>query len=416
MKKFLEEHELEVLLLLITMLGVTRWWIPPVWGFENMYGASHWALSYDYGLVRRGLIGAIVKLWMPIMTIEDVRLIALVVYCIFLAFLLIIFYFILRYKDKGGRLFRIILLFVATPATLSLCVRDLGRFDLFLTMIACCCLTLLSLKKHLWLIPVLMVTAMFIHESFLISYAPTIAAALIFVYLWETKDKRILLTTVVATISLAGAFLILFKFGNPSPGYEDFSRLIQSRATFTITELSMRECYYGIRDHVSLASSSLFDKGSIANFFMALMILSPIILILVNLWTHALKNCGAHRMACKLFFIATLSGLILVPIATDYGRWLSAVIFCNFFAIFFLLSKDIIKVEELTEYAGGLFSLLFVLILVTYLLFGPFHDWEPYPYTHNFLYSALSIISVLLFDVGFLVRWRALRRTIQSEE
>ena len=73
MKKFLEEHELEVLLILITMVGVARWWIPPVWGFENMYGASHWALSYDYGLVRRGLVGAIVKLWMPMVTIEGVE-------------------------------------------------------------------------------------------------------------------------------------------------------------------------------------------------------------------------------------------------------------------------------------------------------------------------------------------------------
>jgi hypothetical protein len=220
---------------------------------------------------------------------------------------------------------------------------------------------------------------------------------------------------VVSTISLVGAFLILYNFGNPAPGYEEFSRLIQSRATFPITELSMRESYYGIKDHFNLASSSLFDAGSLVNFFMALLILSPVILILVNLWTHALSNCGAQRTACKLFFLATLSGLILIPIATDYGRWLSAIVFCNFFAIFFLARKDIIRVNELTEYAGGSFRLLFAVVLMTYLLFGPFHDWEPYPYTDNILYSAFFIILVLLFDVGFLLRWRATRGATFAE-
>ena len=415
MKKFLEEHELEVLLILITMVGVARWWIPPVWGFENMYGASHWALSYDYGLVRRGLVGAIVKLWMPMVTIEGVRNVALAAYALFLAFLLVIFYVVLRYHDKGGRFLRIILLFIVTPATLALCARDLGRFDLFLTTTMILCLVLVSLRRYLWLIPVLMVAAMFIHESFLILYAPTIGAALLFVYRWENNGRRFLLTLAAATLSVAGAFLLLYKFGNPALGYSEFSRLIQSRATFPITELSMRECYYGLKDHLGLASSSLFDGGSVVNLLMALLILSPFILILVNLWSHALRHCGAHRTACRLLFLATLGGLLLIPIATDYGRWLSAIIFCNFFALFLLIRMDIIKVEELTEYTGGSFPLFFLLLLLTYLLFGPFHDWEPYPYQHHVVYSFLSIISVLIFDIGFSLRWRS-RTGAASEE
>ena len=101
---------------------------------------------------------------------------------------------------------------------------------------------------------------------------------------------------------------------------------------------------------------------------------------------------------------------MILPIATDFGRWLSGVIFCNFFAIFFLVSKDIIKVEELAEYSGGSFSLLSAFILLTYLFFGPLHDWNPYPYQDNVIYSSLSVIAVLLFDVGFYLRWRSIGR------
>jgi len=417
MRKFIEEHEREVLILLITILGITRWWIPNVLGFWNLYGASQWVLSYDHGLIRRGLVGTIMKLWIPIVTIEDVHHSALIAYCFFLLCLLIAIYFIMRYKDKNGRLFRIILLFVACPATIALLARNIGRFDLFLTMILFLSMMLLSIERYTWLIPIFMTMAMFIHESFLILYAPTIVAAFIFIYLWDTKEKKIPITLIFSVILVITAFFVLYKYGNPTLRLEEFSRIIQSRAAFGITELSMRECYFTIKDHIGLASSSFYDAGSIANFIMALIILSPVILILLNLWSHALNNCrAAHYKACWLFILATLSGLMVMPIATDYGRWLSAILFCNFFAIFFLVSRDVIKVEELTEYSGDSFKLLFIFILLTYLLFGPFHDWEPYPYRDNLIISSFFIISILLFDIGFSLRWRSSSRATYFEE
>lgn len=408
MKKFIEEHELETLLLVITMLGISRWWIPSVIGFEKMYAASHWILSYDYGLIRRGLVGTIMKVWVPIVTIKDIHHTALIVYCIFLAFLMVSFYALLRYKDKSGQLFRLILLFLVCPATISLLARSLGRFDLFLTIIMFLSMTLLSLNKHVWLIPILTVTAMFIHEGFLILYAPTIMATMIFIYLWNKREKKVLVTLVFSSISVLVAFIVLYKYGNPTLGYEEYLRFNQSRADFSITPLSMRESYFSIKDHYELASSSLFDAGSIANLILALMILSPVILVLLNLWTHVLRNCGAQHRVCRFIFLSTLSGLIGVPIATDYGRWLSAIIFCNFFAIFFFISRDIIKFEKLAEYSGDSFKLLFISIILTYLLFGPLYDWNPYPYRDNLLLSSFFIIVVLFFDVGFYLRWRFL--------
>ncbi len=167
MRKFIEEHEREVLLIIITMLGVTKWWIPSVRGFEKLYAASHWVLSYDYGLIRRGLVGTIMKVWIPIVTIEDIHHTAFFAYCTFLIFLLVVFYILLRYKEKDGQLFRLILIFLANPATISLLALDLGRFDLFLIMITFLSMTLLFLNRQLWLIPIMMTIAMFIHEGFL---------------------------------------------------------------------------------------------------------------------------------------------------------------------------------------------------------------------------------------------------------
>lgn len=410
MRKFLEEHTLEVLLILVTMLAITRWWIPAASGFELVYAASQWALSYDHGLIRRGLVGTIVKIWKPIVTIGDVQQTALFAYCAFLVLLVIVFYHLMKTRESNGRLFKLILLFLAAPATLSLVARDLGRFDLFLMMITSLCLILLSMRRQLWLIPILMTGAMFIHESFLILWAPTILAALLFVYIWDKREKGILITLVVSAVTIGGAFLVLYRFGTPTLGYEEFSRLVQSRAAFRLTDLSMHECYYGIKDHFTLTSPYLRDAGSIINFFGALLVLSPVILVLLNLWTHALRRCEAHRGTCVLFFLAPLSGLLIMLIATDFGRWLSAVIFCNYFAIFFLVSRDVLKAEELVEYSGGSFSLFIAGIILTYLFFGPLHDWNPYPYQHDVLSSSLAVASVLFFDVVFCMRWRSFSR------
>lgn len=401
MKKFIEEYERETLIILITLIGITRWWIPGVVGFEKLYAASHWALSYDFGLIRRGLVGALIKIWAPIVTIRDIHNTAFVVYCSFLLGLLTVFYFLLRYKENNGSLFKVILLFIAAPATLSMLARDLGRFDLFLTFIAFLVMKLLALKRFFWLIPLLMTVAMFIHESFMILYAPTIIVTIGFIYLQDNRERKVLITLFVSIVLVAGAFLVLTMFGNPAVGYEEFIRRIQARADFNITELSMRECYYSIKDHYHLAASSLYDAGSIANLVVALLILSPVGLVLLNLWYHAISNVARHKLAAKVFSLATLSGLILVPIATDYGRWLSAIIFCNFFALFFFVYRCDLQIQKIMDDRGGSSKLLFVSIIILYLMFGPLNDWNPYPYKDNLIFSAVSIIMVLFFDIEY---------------
>jgi len=68
MREFLERHDLQVVLLLVTLIATVRPWVSSVVEFEKMYAASHWALSYELGLVRRGLIGSIMSLFVPIVS------------------------------------------------------------------------------------------------------------------------------------------------------------------------------------------------------------------------------------------------------------------------------------------------------------------------------------------------------------
>src|SRR5262249_40545434 len=139
---------------------------------------------------------------------------------------------LLRAKEHDGRLFRLILFFAATPVTLALCAHDLGRFDLFLVVITFLCMTLLAGGKHLWPVPLLMTAAMFVHESFLVLWAPTLFAAMLVVWLWGGRKRSALVPLVASAAGVACAFVVLLKFGTPSMGYEEFTRQVQSRADF----------------------------------------------------------------------------------------------------------------------------------------------------------------------------------------
>ncbi|HTY36452.1 MAG TPA: hypothetical protein VMH23_05045 [Bacteroidota bacterium] len=409
MRQFFEERQLELLLIFAVMAAAAVRWVPSVSGFELIYGASHWVLSYTHGLVRRGLVGSIFKLWVPVVSIGDVHRAALVAYCVFLGAMLFVFYRMLRRKDGRGGLFWIILLFVACPATVSMYGRDLSRFDLFLVMILGASFFLLSVEKQTWLIPLLMVAALFIHEGFLILCAPTILAAMLIMVVRSDRSRRMLWTLAVSAVFTGSGWFLLYRFGTPALGYDEFVRVIQARAAFPVTELSMRECYYSIGDHMKLASPYLRDPGSMLNLAGALMMLSPVLLVLVDLWRSAIRNSVGHRSAVVTLMAATLSGLLIIPIATDYGRWLSGVVFCNFFAVLFLVSQGIIGPVDLQRYQDSRFCTFLGFMVLVYLLFGPLHDWNPYPFQQRLTASAFFMTSALAFDAGF-VMWRLRNR------
>ncbi len=416
MKKLLEEYSLELLLLVITVVEITRWWVPEDLGAQHLYAVSHWVLSYDHGFVRRGLVGEILRMWAPMVTIENVVHASLVVYYSFITLLVVALIALVRHRDEGGRLFRLVLLFLVNPATVSLVARDLGLFDIFLTIATFLAMTLLTINRQIWLIPVFLTVAMFIHEGFLILYAPTVLASMLFLYVYGERKKSILATFVVSTLAVTVSFFILYKYGIPTLGYKELASALQSRADFSVTPLSVRECYFGILDHYRFATSSLYDAGSLSNLVLALIVLSPTAIILLDVWTHVPGNRGKSRWAVALLFLATLSGLMIVAIATDYGRWLSAVVFCNFFTVFFLIGRGIVKVETLFDYEAKSFQPLFVIIILAYVFFGPFHDWNPYPYRDDVVLSSIFIAATLLFDVGFIVQRRRRERGMAARK
>jgi hypothetical protein len=410
MKEFLKAQEREILLILLTMLGVARWWMPRWTEMQNMYSASHWALSYDNGLVRRGLVGTLVKPWMPVVTLSGINLVAAVAYGGFVLLLAAVFYLLLRSKEREGRVTRLLLLFAACPATLSLLAHNIGRFDLFLAALTLVGVILIGDRRFVWLLAPLAVLAMFLHEGFLLLWAPTLLGMMLFLFARDRGDRRMLGALAVSACGVGGAFLALYRYGTPAVAYEEFVRLVQSRADFRVTELSLRECYFSTTDHIGLTLPYFTDPGAMINLAMALLVLSPVALVLGNVWRHALRSGAAPRWATIVLLLATLSGVALFPIATDFGRWLSAMTLCNFYAIFFLFRTGVVSADDLKELSHGSFPYLFMLLFLTYLLFGPLHDWMPYPYQDQPVVSALVTIAILLFDVGYVLHARSVRR------
>ncbi len=251
--------------------------------------------------------------------------------------------------------------------------------------------------------PALMTGAIFLHEGFLLLWAPTLLAMMLLLWSLDRSALTPLVSAGSAAAGIAVAFYFIYVHGTPSVPYEEFVQLVQSRADFRVTELSLKECYFRATDHVGLTLPYFTDPGAMLNLGMALLVLSPMGLILGTLWRRAIANAGAVRWAVVLLLLGSVSGLALFPIATDFGRWLSAITFCNMFAVFLLVRLRVLHAEDLSFLSHGSFPYLFLLLFSTYVLFGPLHDWMPYPYQDRPVVSALVVMAILTFDVAFLL-------------
>jgi hypothetical protein len=405
MKKFLVEQELKVLSLLVMVAGVTVWWVPSLPGFDSLYSATQWLVSYRLGFVRRGLVGTILGNFFPQVGMNVIYHAGLAIYCVLVAVTLTIFYRLLRFKDKNSVLFRAMMLILATPATLSFLARWIGSFDQINLLVSVLCLVALSTERLLWSIPVMMAAAMLVHEGFLAMFAPTLLAAIVFKYLAGGRERRFKILFICCFAAVWASFALLYAFDVPHR-FPDLFAALQSRATFIVPEMAARELCFRLRDHFAFASSYFSEPAYIISLAASLVVLSPLLMIIARFWVRFLKRHGGDGRLFTLLPQATLTPFALTVFAIDVGRWISAFFLCNVLLFFFLVANDGVDVDELTEFSAPSISLPFLALIALYLFIGPFHTVYPYPFREDFVVSFVAVSSAILMDVSLYLRWR----------
>ena len=343
--------------------------------FPNVvsYPSTFYFKSYEFGFVKRGLIGNIFIGICPYITEKGLALFKIV--------FLLFFYFLLgiilgkclkRQKDNRIRWFWVFLI-IALPSTF-INVRDDVRLDTFLVLIFISIVILISTGKAVTLIPILIVHMLLINETSCAFFIPPVLAMLFFKWVRKREKKYIIsaITGLVFSFCICGIFL--FR-GDPWYRFdiEQIVHHIQNHSEASVAQFALEA------EIMTIPEQLIFISEKNREFYMAigLMFLSiiPIIILFVNIWVSFHLKLRKEKSIDKLSFwilaIAPFSAFATMIISWDYPRYIAFMIDAIILTIFFFVNEEDIQMSyadlSLSKKSN---SVIPITICVFYFIFG----------------------------------------------
>lgn len=186
----------------------------------SAYARAHYLFTYEHGLIKRGLIGTILKfLWAgatPQTKNNIIFYISLVVIIAFLIGIWLCCNFLLKRNPKNYALHLCLVAFTICPA-LFYTIHLIGFFDNihYVLTLFCIYVILNNTRYNSIIVAVVSVIAMFIHEIYLFIALPSIMFAMLFKALnTSTNYKRLLAELLVVIVPSVAALVILTVIHN----------------------------------------------------------------------------------------------------------------------------------------------------------------------------------------------------------
>lgn len=303
----------------------------------HSFCVTPYVLRYDLGFISRGLIGSFWGIFFPFISSKIIWTI-ICLNEILLCVLAVCFLELVRKQSddetKNGILF-LIFLFLVNPSSISFLFYwgNYGRLDLFMIIGVITCGILMVKQKGVWVIPVICVSEMMIHQGFTFSYFPCVLLLLLYNVMVNKKGKTVFVVTCVCGCI---AFLY-FQFGGKIEGLsmEQTLSILTSRTDWSkenMTDMVMLEYYTNILDFIQPYVITPLKKN-IIKLIVTFVFLYPLEYILFFCWKAFVKETGKRWfwMFPVFIIVATFPKFILT---CDYGRDLASIFLSQFFLIF----------------------------------------------------------------------------------
>lgn len=345
MRQFAEKYKIEILAGVFLLLYLLTY-IPTI-DETISWCMTPYALSYKYGFISRGFVGAIIRIFIPNLTIKHIYFI-IAANTVFLCGLTV--YYVHRVanfssQDTAGLYFTLIL-FIVNPGSIAFLFYwgNYGRFDLFMIVILMIAALLMVRNKALFVIPILSVAGILIHQAYVFMYFPALVALLLYCgYVKGNRSAKWIFWITGVTTCLAFLYM---QFFSGVVGYDYSSMMADIDATtdlpakFIYDDMMVRLEYFvsvfaTIRAFVIEPLAKNLIK--IASVFVFIL---PMLVFFHNIWKDFMSE-----QKCKLLWIIPWSGMIgMIPkflMTNDYGRDFSALILSQFLMMFTLyMLKD----------------------------------------------------------------------------
>lgn len=233
--------------------------------------------------------------------------------------------------------------------------QNLGRFDVYMLLVALLTVLAALLVRNFWLkaalITVLGVIGLAIHQGFAFLYYPLTFTVLCYDAFAGNRIhvKKFAGVFVSGAIEVAAAIYFQFFTSINFDSVEETVDFIKSRTNLEVSDYAIQLEYFGSMKFQLENVTSVFFNGNedpIRHLLLILLLFSPLLVLYVLVWKDVfshLKQNGVKRLQSPYLY-ALLVNLCFVPmfvIHVDWGRHLAPFLAMpTFVFLFFLAKKD----------------------------------------------------------------------------
>ena len=284
---------------------------------------AHYLVSYEFGLIKRGLVGEIASLFLAKVNYHHVLFVGLALWLITLATYLEVFR---RTFTFSRRTFPLLAMILGSPFFFKNFMFSIGYFDILGCLAA---LIAILLPVNLAL-PIVMgaigCVLLLVHHIHLLLYLPTIAFIVITRALAAGPlTTRFLRVSSAAAIAAAGLFVYLVLYGSvtiPMDAFIDAMR-VRADAPERIVPAVARVWFTDIRYEIAQTTEMLPSNALRFPVYLAVVVIHLPLISYFRQLIHALK-IRRDRILVRAGLIAISLGYIpIFVVVFDYSRWVS---------------------------------------------------------------------------------------------
>lgn len=343
MKKLVNKYRFEIMmsmLLLIYLMCYT-----PVIDETIGWCITPYTLSYKYGFISRGIIGTIIRFFIPNLTIRHIYLIIIfntIILCAMTIYFIGYIRKITGMKENLSYLFTGTL-FIVNPGSIAFLFYwgNFGRFDLIMILILMISACLIIRERFLFIIPLISVFGILTHQAYLFMYFPALIVLLMYSG-WVKKNRYSVIIFWITGITTCAAFLYM-QFFSGVVGYDYESMMNEINATtdipakFIYDDMMVRLEYF--TSVFATIKAFVIDPLARNLFKIACTIILclPLLVFFGRMW----KDFMSDKKSIFLWIIPWSGMIGMIPkflMTNDYGRDFSALIITQFVMIFTILA------------------------------------------------------------------------------
>ncbi len=328
--------------------------------FPNIWSYTHFLFNYEFGLVKRGLIGKIIKHFnSPWLASYDFFVIVSAL--IFITNIMLLSLLIRDWlKSKNLVLIGCSVIFVSSLAVVFLS-HSIGYFDHIGLLITLVAIRINGFgKKILFLLPSL-TFALLVHEAIAIIFFPVIFMSLLFDIQMENKGHQFTWLILLSTLVVIFTWLVSNSTIKKSEALEMYSNL-QTQTGYTLRKDAFNVLHRRGRDNLIIMNKIWFQTKRLHQFRESLLVILPVLLTFMYLTVYMLKKSNTKIYLVILAVLASLSPQLLHVFGWDMHRWNTLTITTSFLMWYVVYrSRNRLLLIELPN---GIYP---IFILITFL-------------------------------------------------